>query len=93
MSADNTIVVLEMKDGYRVAHVQAIDNLEYEPDYPPEKPVLSREYLGRLFGTSKVYTFEKEAVQEAWKLYKRFGYVEYGVQHLNFSSVEFPSEG
>jgi hypothetical protein len=32
MSADNGIYILQTKDGYRVAHLQAIDNIYWHPD-------------------------------------------------------------
>ena len=32
MSADNTIVILHCKDGFRVGHLQAAENLGYYQD-------------------------------------------------------------
>jgi hypothetical protein len=103
MSADNTIGILVTRNRkgegleFRVAHCQAIENLEYEPDYPAEpKPVLSREYARLLFGSAPYFTDEAAAWRYALKLEAKIerevGFpVEYGVRRLNFSAVNFPA--
>lgn len=40
MSADNGIYILKTKDGYRVAHRQAIDNLYYHPQKCCNKQII-----------------------------------------------------
>jgi hypothetical protein len=103
MSADNTIGILVTRNRkgegleFRVAHVQAIENLEYEPDYPAgPKPVLSREYARLLFGRAPYFTDEAAAWRYAHKLEakieREFGLsVEYGIRCLNFRAIFFPA--
>ncbi|HUC96555.1 MAG TPA: hypothetical protein VMR16_02715 [Candidatus Saccharimonadales bacterium] len=103
MSADNTIGILVTRNRkgngleFRVAHVHAIENLEYDPDYPANpKPVLSRKYARLLFGSAPYFTDEAAAWRYALKLEAKIerevGFpVEYGVERLDFSAVYFPA--
>lgn len=84
MSADNGIYILKtpavpIKEGnvyvnqhdqfeYRVAHCQAIDNIDY-----------SDLFLPLYFGNSKVVCTEGEAWNIAKQLYQHVGWTEYGV--------------
>jgi len=90
MSADNTVAVLEMRDGCRVAHVQAIENINYKPDYPDDNPVFNREWLIAYFGNSQV-TPKYKALDDAFALEKKIGYVEYGVRILEYKGIDFPA--
>ena len=63
MSADNTVLVLitRGKNGsekeYRVAEVQAAENMTWEADYPsPENPRLRREWVLDIFNDARVFT-------------------------------------
>lgn len=98
MSADNTIVVLgtKRKDGqpgmeYRVAEIQAAENLTYQPDYPPTKPVLNRWHLLIIFNGKRVILDKLEALETAQKLEKESGYVEYGISFWEYPEVFFPA--
>lgn len=99
MSADNTIGILitRRRDGqkgqeYRVAHAQAIENIEYQPDYPSAAhPVLNREYARSLFGSSKMFLNKDDAYREATRLYDAVGDVEYGIRELDYAAVYFPA--
>lgn len=90
MSADNTIAILESKDGYRVAHIQAVEEIQINPDYPVDNPQYNKERLQLLFGEAIVYSTMLEAHRAAFKLYKDFGYVEYGVCSFELDT-EFPT--
>lgn len=100
MSADNTIGILitRRRDGnagneYRVAHVQSIENMEYEPlDYPSvDHPLLNREWVRRLFGKSPVFLDLEDAFRLAKRLEKEAEYVEYGIRLLDFNQLYFPA--
>jgi hypothetical protein len=75
MSADNGIYILPSPNGdsleYRVAHCQAIENIDYDPMY---------EVL--LFSKSPVYTSQQEAAAVAIEMSKSYDILEYGVALL-----------
>ena len=102
MSADNTIGILVTRNRkgegleFRVAHVQAIENLTWGPDYPSgPNPALNREYARLLFGDAPYFTEEAAAWRYAFKLERKiladFGILEYGVKRLDFGQVFFPA--
>jgi hypothetical protein len=99
MSADNTIGILitRRRDGqegneYRVAHVQAVENIEMNPDYPSaDHPVLHRENVRRLVGRSSFFYSIEEANRTAELMEGCAGFVEHGIRVLDFASVFFPA--
>lgn len=99
MSADNTVAVLITKarkgDGVevRVAHVQALENIKYEPDYPSGKyRVLNRRWVRALFARARIFFNDVEAAWSyAESVEREVGYVEYGVEQFDFSNIYFPA--
>ncbi|MBI1271769.1 hypothetical protein GC174_15195 [bacterium] len=86
MSRDNTIAVLNENNTYRVAHIQAADNL-YCTDQRFRK-----EYIEANFGDKTKYEKREDAWLEAARLYaetvERGDYVEYGVQEFNLTKID-----
>jgi hypothetical protein len=78
MSADNTVMILETNDGFRVAEIQAAENLS-EPDSE-----FKREYISANFAEKPLLSCEQDAWKQAAAIYTTIkasgGYVEYGVQ-------------
>ncbi len=78
MSADNTVLILETEDGYRVAEVQAAENLN-EPNSE-----FKRQYIDSNFGDKVLLYRESEAWKQAETLYTKIKssgrFVEYGIQ-------------
>lgn len=90
MSADNGIYILKTKDGFRVIHAQAIENVTYEPNEDGWNPYEIWAYFHRV----APFTELKAALARAHQLYKEHiahGPVEYGVCDLDFGHLEFPS--
>lgn len=101
MSADNGIYILHCKDGYRVAHCQAIDNI-YWWEYELEKGEIEGERLDKInpkilydyFSDSEIFTNATDAMQKAIDIYNEimeddFGIVEYGIVCIEYDK-EFP---
>jgi len=88
MSADNGIYILRTPtkggDGfeYRVAHAQAIENLNYAG-------VVGDWYTVVYFGNSEVHTGENSAFVAAAKEYEAHGWTEYGICSIK-RDEEFP---
>jgi hypothetical protein len=78
LSADNGIYIVKFPDGYRVAHAQAIDNIDYFPEGTEER----KEQLKAYFGGSKVYKTKGKAVIQAFKIEEETAFLEYGVRFL-----------
>jgi hypothetical protein len=78
MSADNGIYIVEFPDGFRVAHCQAIENIDYYPEGSKER----KEMLKSYFGKSKVYKKFKKANKKAWKMAQDYTILEYGIAFL-----------
>lgn len=98
MSADNTVIVLKTKGKngneaeYRVAHVQAAENMTWEADYPSQdNPRLRRDWVLDIFKGVRVFTNADDALKEADRLEKYWEYVEYGVRVHDFSDIYFPA--
>lgn len=89
MSADNGIYILVTmkKDShdceYRVAHAQAIDNLDYGTEEDKQNSMV------QYFGKSKVYN-ESDAILFAHDLAKNYSVLEYGVSTIDLTPQEFP---
>ena len=98
MSADNGVYILKTKGWkgkmeYRITHAQAIENLWYEPDFPPGDPKgLNKDDAQCTFGKSRVFTDLKLAQGYAMRIRDEGGYLvlEYGIQVLDFSHIPFP---
>lgn len=93
MSADNGIYILESKDGFRVIHSQAIENIYFWETMPGEK--LNPKYLKQYFGEAKVFKTRDEAWLEARRIYDEImgeGFpLEYGINIIpGWEDKEFP---
>lgn len=71
---------------YRVAHAQAIDNLEW---YKEKQPYNLGAYMKDVWGASEVFDDESAALISAHKLAKSIGYLEYGVNQIDMSEYIF----
>lgn len=71
---------------YRIAHAQAIDNLDY---YIKKQPYNLGAYMVSVWGESEVFTDESAAMISAHKLAKSVGYTEYGVNQIDLSEYIF----
>lgn len=99
MSADNTVAILVTKGRkagtkieVRVAHVQALENIEWMPDYPPTSPVVNREWLRRHFADAALFYDMEQAQKYAERVEQDAIYVEYGIQMLtNYMWIQFPA--
>jgi hypothetical protein len=84
MSADNTILILKTKDGYRVEHVQASDNLYFtwagKDKVDSSRPIAAR--IFEFFQASRFFKDTSSAFDAAIKLKDEIGYVEYGIEHI-----------
>jgi hypothetical protein len=91
MSADNGVYVLYTEGPeYRIAHMQAVDNLYKE--FSPEKESWSPDvdYIVESFGKSKVYLDLTEALDAANMLEDQVGYTEYGTSLISeFKEYKF----
>lgn len=84
MSADNGIYIAKFKDGYRVAHIQAVDNLDFFPKGSQEET----DEWKRCFGKSTVFSSYDLALAEALTMAYDCPIVEYGVSYLG-DGVDF----
>ncbi len=71
---------------YRIAHAQAIDNLDF---YKRKQPYNLGAYMKDVWGKSEVFTDESKALLAAHNLSEEFDYVEYGVQRIDMSEYVF----
>jgi len=79
MSADNGVYIGKWNDGYRVCHAQAIENIDCVD--------IGKEYECLLFGKSKIFSTQKEASEQASKIYNEimesdFPICEYGICYV-----------
>lgn len=92
MSADNGVYILQTKDGYRVAHAQAIENISYGC----KKGEWNEECVIAIFGRSQVHRDDISALVEAKRIYDNVvsdeicPICEYGICPINFKHKEFP---
>lgn len=97
MSADNSIAILYSKDEIRVAHCQALENINYwhvenAPIYQFElRKELNPYILFNYFNSSPIFKIEEDAFKYAQQLYNEIGYVEYGICKIIYDK-EFPKE-
>lgn len=84
MSADNGIYIAKFPDGYRVAHTQNIEDINYFPVGSKKR----KEILKAYFGKSNLYIKIENAVEKAHEiateiLNSDFPILEYGIQILD----------
>ena len=104
MSSDNGVYILHCKDGYRVTHAQAIDNI-YWWEYELEEGEIEGERLNKInpkilydyFSDSEVFDNPTDATQKAIEIYTEvmdddYGIVEYGIVCIDYEG-KFPTEG
>jgi hypothetical protein len=91
MSADNGIYVFVSPTStgreYRVAHAQAIDNIDYFEEGTPECEAMEVVY----FGSAKICKSHNEAMEEAINELKKVPFTEYGISFLPESKRSFPT--
>lgn len=75
MSADNGIYIAQFRDGFRVIHAQAIENIDYYEEGTPEWRVTNKDFWGK----SKVFVTFQEALKGAHILSQCFPFLEYGI--------------
>jgi hypothetical protein len=96
MSADNGVYIFHTKDGYRVKHAQAIENIYYQCRRKGG-PQFNARQLWFYFSDCKVFTTMEEAWKEAQRIYDEImkdccPIVEYGIQLIGDGTFEFPKE-
>ena len=64
MSADNGVYVVKFPEGYRVAHAQAIENIDWHRKGTKARKKMLKSY----FGGSPIYATEGEAMAEAHRI-------------------------
>lgn len=95
MSANNHIVILNSKDGFRVTHCQALSNIFWwriknAPAYQVEqKNEINPFVLYQYFKDAKYFKTKEEALIYAEELYFHIGYVEYGICEVIYNN-DFP---
>lgn len=99
MSADNGIYILKAKDGYRVVHAQAIENLWWWDEMQNDSYELNPKYVFDYFSRSPVFKTKRRAHAYADMLYNEImdsdcPVIEYGIQFIQgWEDKEFPTEG
>jgi hypothetical protein len=78
MSADNGIYIVKFPDGYRVAHAQAVENIDLHPPGSAER----KETLKGYFGDSDIYPSWDHAYAVAFDMAQGYEILEYGIQDL-----------
>ncbi len=81
MSADNCIAICKFRQGWKVAHCQAIKNIYWwrEKGKWVKKDKVNPKILYEYFKEAKVYKTKARAMLEALRLYNKIGFVEYGI--------------
>lgn len=78
MSADNGIYIHKFKDGYKVTHAQAIDNIYWHRG----RKKYNYRILNQYFKHSPKFKTIIEATVYAVKLSKEIEYTEYGISEV-----------
>jgi len=92
MSADNGVYITQWNDGFRVAHAQAIENIDYYQVGSPEWEQSQLDY----FGSSPLFANELDAIIYAHALEKKIlsddfcPILEYGVCIIPDNRGKFP---
>jgi len=85
MSADNGIYIHKFKDGWRVIHAQAIENIywwntdEKDSSKWENRNEINPKVLWDYFKKSPLFKTKKEALDYAEELYEEYGWTEYGI--------------
>ncbi len=95
MSSDNGIYTIKTPKGdgfeFRVAHMQAFDNIEWSDTEPnpnggigwyTQNPDVLIKNAREMFKHAPVFTSEKDALEEAFRLNHEIKYTEYGICFL-----------
>lgn len=93
MSADNGIYILQTEsqnggDEFRVAHLQAIDNISWDEDLGLHTDNLDKQIKNArdMFQGAEIFKTEDQAFQKARDLAKEIdedgGYLEYGISSI-----------
>ena len=101
MSADNGVYILITAGTgngleYRVVCDQAIENINWEPDYPTagDEDGLNMAAVIDYFGSCRVFTDVETAEAEAKRIHDEWiadlGVVEYGIVTLDYCHIPFP---
>lgn len=86
MSADNGIYILQMKDQYRVAHLQAIENIYYSAINGMQNDPVSTRIVER-WGNCKFTRDESKALSIALKWASKLPICEYGVNIISYNKT------
>ena len=83
MSADNGIYIHKFKNGWKVCHAQAIENIYWQRG----NKKYNYYYLNEYFKSSPFFKTEEEALKEATRLYREimdsdFPILEYGINFV-----------
>lgn len=78
MSADNGIYIHKFRNGWRVAHAQAIENIYWKRGSRPYNYRILKNY----FKHSPLFETKAKALEYAGKLYDEYGYLEYGISFV-----------
>jgi hypothetical protein len=78
MSADNGVYIAKFPDGYRVAHAQAIENIDYYPAGTKERKAMLKNY----FEKSDLYETKEQAFAMGYRIESEFSWTEYGVCYV-----------
>jgi hypothetical protein len=87
MSADNAILLLELKDQWRVIEAFAIDNLYWSYSETSHSGELSPARVFEYFKKAKKFENKLDALEFATKLFDKAGYVEYGIVPLEIKKT------
>lgn len=87
MSADNAILLLELKDQWRVTMAFAIDNLYWSYSETSHSGELSLARIFEYFKKAKKFENKLDALNFATKLFDKSEYVEYGIIPLEIKKT------
>ena len=89
MSADNGVYILQSKDGFRVIHAQAIENIFSANT----ESGFNQRYLKQYFGRSQVFNTRDEVWEEALEIANKQYILEYGICIIpGHEDIEFPTD-
>ena len=78
MSADNGVYIHKFKEGYKVIHAQAIDNIYWHRG----KKKYNYRILRNMFKKAKTFKTRSDALNYALDLNNKIGYTEYGISKV-----------
>ena len=98
MSSDNGIYILHTRDGYRVAHANAIENLWWNEKANTYTEFPNPDMIYDYFYNAKCHKDLHDAMEEAFGIYNQilhsdYPILEYGIQiieefrHLTFEDI------